>query len=118
MGVKPFLSLTRQINVSLSSVHCRFLTLPHISTCIRRPRECLLNRRSGLGRNIEFGKLWSYLEDVDTCGVEDLFRGRYGNGEVGVFGQTRDEEHESTRLYLHFGKVGAAGGYVRVFPRP
>ena len=57
----------------------------------------------------------AYLEYVDTCGIEDLFGGRNGDGEVSVFCQAGDEEHEATGFDLHFGKVCTASGNVGVF---
>jgi hypothetical protein len=44
-----------------------------------------------------------------------LLRGRDGSGEVRVFGEARDEEHEAAGFDLHFGKVGGAGGDTGVF---
>jgi hypothetical protein len=44
-----------------------------------------------------------------------LFRGWDGDGEVGVFGEACDEEHEAASLDLHFCKVCAAGGDASVF---
>jgi len=54
------------------------------------------------------------LEYIDARSIKDLFGRRYGDGEVCVLGEARDEEHETAGLDLHFGEVCAAGGDVRM----
>ena len=91
-------------------------TLTPVATfeSISRTSKRLLDGGSWLRCNVEFGELGAHLEDVDTGSIEDLLRRRDGDCKVGVLGQSRDEEHEAARLYLHFSKIGAAGGDVGV----
>lgn len=75
----------------------------------------MLNWWSGLRRDIEFSELGPHLEDVDASGVKDLFGGRDRDSEIGILGETRDEEHEAAGFDLHFSKIGAAGRNIGVF---
>jgi hypothetical protein len=74
----------------------------------------LLNRRAGLSRYVQFRKLGAYLKNVDAGGIEDLFGGWDGDGEVGILREAGDEEHEATGFDLHLGEVCTAGGDVGV----
>jgi hypothetical protein len=113
MGIMCNRSKRSQFFLANSS-SSNLLSLPLIIRidCIRGASKRSLNGRPRLRSNIEFRKLRSDLEDVYTRGVENLFGWRYGYGEVCVFGEARDEEHEATGLDLHFGEVCAAGGNV------
>ena len=94
--------------------------ISHLAHIQRTPtlcavRESLLYRRTGFARDIQLCKLGPYEHDVDTGGVEDLFRGGDGSGKVGVFRESGDEEHEAAGFDLHFSEVGGAGGDTCVF---
>ena len=117
LGISHHL-LTINIHPSIHSTHSRrnllALTLIARIHCIRRARKRLLNWRPWLGRDIQFRKLRPDLEDVHARSVEDLLRWRDCYSEVCVFGEARDEEHESAGFDLHFGEVGAASWDVGV----
>jgi hypothetical protein len=78
-------------------------------------RKRLLNTRSRFTRNIEFRKLRSNKQDIDSSGIEHLLRGRDRSGQICVFGESCDEEHEAAGFDLHFGEICDVGGEVGVF---
>jgi hypothetical protein len=83
---------------------------------ICRASKCLLNGWSWFRRDIEFRKFGSHLEDIHSCGIENLFGRGYCYSQVRVLSKSRDEKHEATSLDLHFGEVCAAGGDIGMPP--
>jgi hypothetical protein len=109
LSVKPSIHPSRPLNLAFRNLISGSLQR------IRRVRKRLLDPRPGLSRNVEFCKSGPGKLDIEAGSVKNLLGGRNGRGEVCIFREARDEEHEAAGFDLHFGKVCYVWREVGVF---